>query len=313
MTETPIIDVAGLTVRYGETTAVDGVDLTIARGEVFAIVGESGCGKSSLARALMRLAPAATGRIRFDGIDITAMPDRALRPMRRRLQMVFQDPFASLNPRKTVGQAIGDPLRYVAGLPRAAVDGRVRDLLAQVGLRPEHADRLPHEFSGGQRQRIGIARALAVDPDLLVCDEPVSALDVSVRAQILNLLADIRRARNLSMLFISHDLSVVEHIADRVAVMYLGRIVEIGPAGALFAAPRHPYTRALVAAVPRIRGGGAPRGEEAAAPAVAVPPRAESGCRFLDRCPRALPACARVEPVLEPVGDRALACANPWG
>jgi oligopeptide/dipeptide ABC transporter ATP-binding protein len=313
MAEPPLVEVDGLVVRYGSgaaaVTAVDGVSFAIARREVLAIVGESGCGKSSLGRAMLRLSPIAGGAVRFDGTDITALPDGALRRLRPRMQIVFQDPFAALNPRRTVAQAIGDPLRLVLGLPRTEVAARVAALLAQVGLRPDQADRLPHEFSGGQRQRIGIARALALDPDFLVCDEPVSALDVSVRAQILNLLAEIREARALAMLFISHDLSVVEHIADRVAVMYLGRIVEIGEAGAVFAEPRHPYTRALVAAVPRLRPG-AP----AAAPIEGDPPsprRIGAGCRFRGRCQQALPRCATVDPPLLAAGTRSLACLNP--
>jgi oligopeptide/dipeptide ABC transporter ATP-binding protein len=310
MTEPPLLEATEVVVRYGPVTAVDGVSLSLRRGEVLAIVGESGCGKSSLARALLRLTALAGGRIRLDGRDIAALPERALRPLRPRMQMVFQDPFASLNPRKTVGQAIGDPLRHVIGLPRSGVAARVAALLTQVGLRAEHAERLPHEFSGGQRQRIAIARALALEPDLLVCDEPVSALDVSVRAQVLNLLGDVRETRGLAMLLISHDLSVVEHSADRVAVMYLGRIVEEGPTAALLAAPRHPYTRALVAAVPRIRGALA---TTAALLEGDPPSRVEQGdgCRFRGRCPSALPECAATDPALISSQGRSLACHNP--
>lgn len=305
----PLLEAYDLTVRYGDVTAVDGVSLSVGRGEVLGLVGESGCGKSSLARALLRLSPIAGGQIRLAGRDITSLPERSLRPLRSRMQMVFQDPFASLNPRRTVGQAIGDPLRVVLGLPRRDVRQRVATLLDQVGLRPEHADRLPHEFSGGQRQRVAIARALALDPDLLICDEPVSALDVSVRAQILNLLADLRAARGLAMLFISHDLSVVERIADRVAVMYLGRVVEQGEPSALFAEPSHPYTAALVAAVPRLHA--------AAADPVLLDgdppsPRAiRTGCRFESRCNRALPGCGSAEPPLESRSGRLFACHNP--
>ncbi|MCC7426318.1 MAG: ABC transporter ATP-binding protein [Alphaproteobacteria bacterium] len=314
MAEAPLVEAAGLAVRYGvgadAVTAVAGVDLAIARGEVLGLVGESGCGKSTLGRAILRLVPVHGGRVRFDGTDITDLPERALRPLRPRMQIVFQDPFAALNPRKTVGQAVGDPLHAVLGLDRTMAEMKVAALLARVGLLPEHAERLPHEFSGGQRQRIGIARALALDPDFIVCDEPVSALDVSVRAQVLNLLADIRAERGLAMLFISHDLSVVEHIADRVAVMYLGRIVESGPARDLFAGPRHPYTRALVASVPRI---GAT--DDTAVPIEGDPPSPRSvpaGCRFRSRCPRALPCCAAAEPPLAVDGaGRLLACFNP--
>jgi oligopeptide transport system ATP-binding protein len=305
----PILEASELTVRYGDVTAVDGINLSVERGEVLGLVGESGCGKSSLARAVLRLSPVTAGRIHLAGREITRLPERELRPLRSRIQMVFQDPFASLNPRRTVGQAIGDPLRVVRGLPWRDVRQRVATLLDQVGLRPEHADRLPHEFSGGQRQRVAIARALALDPDILVCDEPVSALDVSVRAQILNLLADLRAARGLAMLFISHDLSVVERIADRVAVMYLGRIVEQGEPSRLFAAPCHPYTAALVSAVPRLRS-------EEARPVLLEgdppSPRAiGTGCRFKSRCTRAAPACASVEPSIERRDGRIFACHNP--
>jgi oligopeptide/dipeptide ABC transporter ATP-binding protein len=310
MTEAPaLLEARDLVVRYGDVTAVDGVSLRVARGEVLALVGESGCGKSSLARALLRLTPIAGGQLGLDGKDITALPERALRPLRPRMQMVFQDPFASLNPRRTVGQAIGDPLRVIRGLSRREAEARVAALLEQVGLRPEQAARLPHEFSGGQRQRIAIARALALDPELLVCDEPVSALDVSVRAQILNLLADLRAARGLAMLFISHDLSVVERIADRVAVMYLGRVVEEGAPARLFAAPRHPYTAALVAAVPRLRGAVAePALLEGDPPS---PRHIGAGCRFRGRCDRAVAACAEQDPPLQGAGDGAVACLNP--
>lgn len=305
----PLLEVSDLTVRYGDVTAVDDVCLSVARGEVLGLVGESGCGKSSLARAVLRLSPVAGGRINLEGREITRLPERDLRPLRSRMQMVFQDPFASLNPRRTVGQAIGDPLRFVLGLPRRDVQQRVAMLLDQVGLRPEHAVRLPHEFSGGQRQRVAIARALALDPDLLVCDEPVSALDVSVRAQILNLLSDLRAARGLAMLFISHDLSVVERIADRVAVMYLGRIVEQGEPSRLFAAPCHPYTAALVAAAPRLRSEEAQpmllEGDPPSPRAIGV------GCRFKSRCSRALPMCRSVEPLMDCQGDRVFACHNP--
>jgi oligopeptide/dipeptide ABC transporter ATP-binding protein len=304
-----LLEASDLRVRYGDVTAVDGVSLRIARGEVLAVVGESGCGKSSLARALLRLSPIAGGRVALDGQNITDLPERALRPLRPRMQMVFQDPFASLNPRRIVGQAIGDPLRVTRGLSRGETEARVAALLEQVGLRPEHAARLPHEFSGGQRQRIVIARALALEPALLVCDEPVSALDVSVRAQILNLLADLRAARGLAMLFISHDLSVVARIADRVAVMYLGRVVEEGAPRRLFAAPRHPYTQALVAAVPRLRAGAVPplllEGDPPS------PRRIGAGCRFRGRCPRAIEPCARQEPALSAAGEGAVACLNP--
>jgi len=307
-----LLAVDDLVVRYGggkaPVNAVDRVSLSIAPGEVLGLVGESGCGKSSLSKAILRLVPSGGGRIVFDGTDITDLPEARLRPLRRRMQMVFQDPVASLNPRKTIEAAIGDPLGVALGLRAAERRRRVREMLARVGLRPEHAGRLPHEFSGGQRQRIGIARALALAPDFLICDEPVSALDVSVRAQILNLLADIRAAQRLAMLFISHDLSVVEFVADRVLVMYLGKVVEAGPAAQVFAAPVHPYTSALVASVPQIRG---TRGDAPAIAGEAPSPRnLPSGCRFRTRCPMAQPGCAEAEPPLREVAPGRLAACH---
>jgi oligopeptide/dipeptide ABC transporter ATP-binding protein len=294
----PVRDALGRS--RGAVRAVDGVSLSVARGEVLAIVGESGCGKSTLARLALRLIEADAGTVRFEGEDLGRLSAAALRARRRAMQMIFQDPFASLDPRMTVEAAVAEPLRLHRILPRGGERARVAELLARVGLRPDQAGRWPHEMSGGQRQRVAIARALASEPRLIIGDEPVSALDVSVQAQVVNLLAGLIRDLGLTFVLISHDLSVVRHIADRVAVMYLGRIVEEGPAEQVFAAPRHPYTRALLAAVP---GQGAwtrdrvPLGGGEMPSPIAPPP----GCRFHTRCPHAEAACAAREPALEPV------------
>ncbi|TMQ08765.1 MAG: ATP-binding cassette domain-containing protein [Deltaproteobacteria bacterium] len=265
--------------------AVTAVDLEIRRGETLGLVGESGCGKSTLGRTILRLLEPSAGTIAFDAIDVTRMSQRALRPLRRRMQMIFQDPYASLNPRMTVGAAIGEALvihRLVASAAERAE--RVAELLARVGLRPDAARRYPHEFSGGQRQRIGIARALACRPEFVVCDEPISALDVSIQAQIVNLLEDLQDADHLTYLFISHDLKIVQHISDRVAVMYLGRIVELAEARALYRTPKHPYTQALLSAVPRIDP--KTRRERILLPGdVPSPIEPPKGCAFHPRCP----------------------------
>jgi oligopeptide/dipeptide ABC transporter ATP-binding protein len=298
--------------RVGDVHAVDGVDLEIYPGETLGLVGETGCGKSTLARVVMRLQDASAGRILFEGQDITRARGGALRELRRNMQMVFQDPQASLNPRKTIGTIISDPFRLHEIVPRNKVKGAVQELMELVGLNPEHYNRYPHEFSGGQRQRIGVARALALRPKLIVCDEPVSALDVSIQAQILNLLEDLQKEFDLTYLFIAHDLSVVKHVSDRVAVMYLGKIVETAEGAALYEQPRHPYTGALLSAVPvadpkraRVKKRIVLEGD---VPSPINPP---SGCRFHPRCPRTkslakenhfdtnvMPLCTEDEPTL---------------
>ena len=282
--------------------AVEDVSFELKRGEVLGLVGESGSGKSTLGRAVLRATDPTEGRIVFDGQDITSLGRRRLRPLRARMQMIFQDPFASLNPRMTVGQIIGTPLKIQKpGLKRTDVAERVAEALRIVGLDESHADRYPHEFSGGQRQRIGLARAFVMEPDFLVADEPVSALDVSIQAQVINLLMEIRQRLGLTILFISHDLAVVGHLCDRIAVMYLGRIVEIADTRTLFRHPRHPYTEALFSAVPvadpaRRRARIILKGD---LPSPLAPP---SGCAFRTRCRYALPACAAAVPPLAHVG-----------
>jgi oligopeptide/dipeptide ABC transporter ATP-binding protein len=295
--------------RKGFVQAVAGVDLTIQPGETLAIVGESGCGKSTLGRLLLRLIDPDAGTLRFRGEDFLSLAPEALRLARRHAQIVFQDPFASLNPRLTVGATLAEPVRLHGLRQGRGVDERVAELLELVGLRADAARNFPHEFSGGQRQRIGIARALACEPALIVGDEPVSALDVSVRAQVLNLLSDLLRGERqqghaLAFVLISHDLGVVRHIADRVAVMYLGRIVETGPTDAVFAAPRHPYTRALLAAIPRHEPGLPPRGAPLAGdvPSPVAPP---PGCRFHTRCAFAADICRTTVPALEGAAHQA--------
>ena len=289
--------------------AVDGVSLDIADGETLGLVGESGCGKTSLANAVVGLVVPHSGSVLIAGREVVGAGRAALRDIRAQAQIVFQDPVTSLNPRMKVGEAIGEPL-LVRGLARGAVlRDRVAGLLAEVGLRAEHASNYPHQFSGGQRQRVVIARALALRPALLICDEPVSALDVSVRAQILNLLVDLQAKHGMASLFVSHDLSVVRHVCDRVAVMYLGRIVEEASRDALFAAPRHPYTQALLASVPEpdpVAQRARPRVKlDGEIPSPAAPP---PGCRFHTRCPIAVARCRVEEPHWRPAGASMVAC-----
>jgi peptide/nickel transport system ATP-binding protein len=293
--------------------SVDSVSLAIIEGETLGLVGESGCGKSTLGRCMVKLYESSSGTLRLNGVDITGKSTREMRPLRRELQMVFQDPYASLNPRRRVRDLIAEPLRVHTKLSKAAIMDRVQELLDLVGLRREHASRFPHEFSGGQRQRIGIARAIALEPKLIVLDEPVSALDVSVQAQIVNLLADLQERLNLTYVFIAHDLSVVRQVSTRIAVMYLGSIVEIGQAESIFASPAHPYTQALISAVPvphRERSGGRKRivltGD---VPSPINPP---SGCRFHPRCPISRDKCRIERPQLLEMGfGRSVACHFP--
>ena len=290
----PLLEVSGLKTHFpvkrgllkhtvGYVKAVDGVGFNIGRGETLGLVGESGCGKSTVGRTILRLIPATAGTVRFDGQDVFAAHGSALKQLRRRMQIIFQDPVGSLNPRMTVGRIIGEPIAVHQLAKGAALRSRVAELLERVGLSPDYAMRYPHEFSGGQRQRIGIARALALQPQFIICDEPVSALDVSIQSQILNLLADLQADLGLSYLFIAHNLAVVEHFCDRVAVMYLGRIVELADRDALYERPRHPYTRALLSAAPLpdpVRG----RGRIVLPGEVPSPVNPPSGCHFHPRC-----------------------------
>jgi len=317
--EAPLLEVRDL-VKHYETggflqrgrppvRAVDGVSFDIARGETLALVGESGCGKSSVGRTILRLQDRTAGSVRFEGRDVFALGREELRILRRRMQIIFQDPYSSLNPRMTVGDAVAEGIRIHRLARGADVRRRVSALLEEVGLDPSYAGRYPHEFSGGQRQRIGIARALAVEPAFIVCDEPVSALDVSVQAQVINLLRDLQQRRGLSYLFIAHDLAVVRQIAHRIAVMYLGQIVETGPTEALLADPRHPYTQALLSAVPEP----APEAQHdriVLSGDLPSPTRPPSGCRFHTRCfhPLRDQRCADEVPLLRPVSHTLVAC-----
>jgi len=308
MTQDPILQVDGLVKHYGikggllgrtvaHVRAVDGISFAIAPGETLGLVGESGCGKSTVGKAILRLVEPTAGRVILEGEDITALDRSAMIAKRRRMQVIFQDPYSSLNPRMTAGDIVQEPLVNFAIGTRAEQREKVDALFARVGLRPDQRRNYPHEFSGGQRQRIGIARALALGPSIIIGDEPVSALDVSVQAQVINLMVDLQEELGLSYLFVAHDLGVVEHISHRVAVMYLGKIVELAPRAALFDTPRHPYTEALLAAVPvshpRLR-----RKRVVLKGDVPSPINPPPGCRFHTRCPIAVPLCREVEPPL---------------
>ncbi|GIK76588.1 MAG: dipeptide ABC transporter ATP-binding protein [Acidobacteria bacterium] len=299
--------------QIGAVRAVDDVSFSVDRGETLGLVGESGCGKSTLARSILQLIAPTSGSVRFEGREVAGLGRRAARELRADMQMVFQDPYASLNPRKRIAQIIGDPMLLHGIVERGEVKAVVQDLLETVGLNPEHYNRFPHEFSGGQRQRIGIARALGLRPKLIIADEPVSALDVSIQAQIINLLEDLQEEYRLTYVFVAHDLSVVRHVADRIAVMYLGKIVEIGPAEAVYDTPIHPYTEALLSAVPipDPRANAARRQIvlEGDVPSPADPP---AGCRFHTRCPRATDVCSTGEPLLiDHGGGHHAACHHP--
>ena len=306
---------AGILIDHeiGAVKAVDGVSFSVNRGETLGLVGESGCGKSTLSRAILQLIEPTSGSVRFDGREITGLGRGEMRKLRPQMQMVFQDPYSSLNPRKRVAQIVGDPMKLHGIVPRGGAVKAVQELLERVGLNPEHYNRFPHEFSGGQRQRIGIARALSLNPKLIIADEPVSALDVSIQAQIINLLEDLQEELDLTYVFVAHDLGVVRHVADRIAVMYLGKIVELGPAAEVYANPIHPYTLSLLSAVPipdpRANAARKQIVLEGDVPSPADPPEA---CRFHTRCPFATDVCSVEDPpLIDHGGGHFAACHHP--
>ena len=317
----PILEVRGLQMHFpitrgvirqrllGVVKAVDGIDLSINQGETLGLVGESGCGKSTTGRAILQLHRPTAGTVLYKGVDLTQLGRKALRGYRKRLQIIFQDPYASLNPRMTVGAIIGEPLTEHGLYKGAGKTARVAELMDLVGLDPTYVRRYPHEFSGGQRQRIGIARALATEPDFIVCDEPISALDVSIQAQVINLMMELQSKLGLTYLFIAHDLAAVRHISDRVAVMYLGKIVELATSADIYRQPLHPYTQALVSAVPipdpELE---ATRTRTLLTGDVPSPLNPPSGCRFHTRCPIAEPQCAQSEPKLKSINGHQVAC-----
>ncbi|WP_282606757.1 ABC transporter ATP-binding protein [Pelagibius sp. Alg239-R121] len=319
--ETTILEARGLTRHFagparlfGKTPsvrAVDGVSFGIRRGETFAIVGESGCGKSTLARLLIRLLAPTDGRVIYNGQDISGLSDAEMRSLRGELQFIFQDPFSSLNPRMTVGAIVEEPMQVHGVESSAARKERVAQLLGRVGLRAEHANRYPHEFSGGQRQRIGIARALASGPKVIIGDEPVSALDVSIQAQVVNLLEDLKEEFGLTLIIIAHDLAVIRHMSDRVGVMYLGEMIELGQTDALYDQPLHPYTQALMTAIP-VPSPKARRMSEGLSGDVPSPSAPPTGCRFHTRCPHARSRCSEQKPALEQTGDERWVACHFW-
>ncbi len=313
-----LLEIRGLKVHFdvkggilkrtvGVVKAVDGIDLDVRRGEILGLVGESGCGKTTVGRAILRLIPATAGTVRFDGQDIFSLSTAELKPLRREMQLVFQDPYSSLDPRSKVGDIVGEGLRVHGVTDRQERHQRVLEALQMVGMQEQHMRRFPHEFSGGQRQRIGIARALVLRPKFIVCDEPVSALDVSIQSQVLNLLKDLQQELDLTLLFIAHDMSVIEHLSDRVAVMYLGKIVEVASRNELFGNPQHPYTQALMSAIPVAD----PRAKRKRIILPGDPPsplRPPVGCHFHTRCPEAIALCSQQEPPILDLG-RAHLCA----
>lgn len=307
-----LLSVRGLSKQFatksGAVKAVEDISFDVKRGQIVGIVGESGSGKTTAGRCVLRLVEPSSGEAVFDGTDLIKLSEKVLRTYRRRMQIIFQDPYSSLNPRMRVGDIIGEAIDTHGLAKGAARKARIDELLTRVGLSPEHARRFPNEFSGGQRQRIGIARALAVEPELIIADEPVSALDVSVQAQVLNLIQELQRELGLSMIFISHDLTVVEYLCDEIVVLYLGRIMEQGPARSVYARPRHPYTKALLATAP-VPNPNARRERVILQGDIPSPLDPPSGCVFRTRCPHALPACAETVPVRETVGDgHSVAC-----